>query len=224
MQLNQITLQNYRGFKDIQFDFQGKSTVIYGINGAGKSSVLRGINVLFARAVSKAVANQFKQSVPISWDDVHFGTSIASIHGLFTFDGKEEYPYGLSYDKNTGKRLINKKNIFDFTEAFTSLYLVDGASLPVFAYYGVNRSVLDVPLRIRKKHEFGKLEAYQNALKATTDFRTFFEWFRNQQEIEDNTARELGDFNYKCPALEATKTAKARRTFSIHYGRTYHCS
>ena len=207
MQLNQITLQNYRGFKDIQFDFQGKSTVIYGINGAGKSSVLRGINVLFARAVSKAVANQFKQSVPISWDDVHFGTSIASIHGLFTFDGKEEYPYGLSYDKNTGKRLINKKNIFDFTEAFTSLYLVDGASLPVFAYYGVNRSVLDVPLRIRKKHEFGKLEAYQNALKATTDFRTFFEWFRNQQEIEDNTARELGDFNYKCPALEATKTA-----------------
>ena len=95
MQLNQITLQNYRGFKDIQFDFQGKSTVIYGINGAGKSSVLRGINVLFARAVSKAVANQFKQSVPISWDDVHFGTSIASIHGLFTFDGKEEYPYCL---------------------------------------------------------------------------------------------------------------------------------
>ena len=87
MQLNQITLQNYRGFKDIQFDFQGKSTVIYGINGAGKSSVLRGINVLFARAVSKAVANQFKQSVPISWDDVHFGTSISSIHGLFTFDG-----------------------------------------------------------------------------------------------------------------------------------------
>lgn len=209
MQLQQISLQNYRGFKNIELDFQGKSTVLYGINGVGKSSILRGINLLFARAVSKVVMSEFKQTVPISRDDVYFGTSRASIHGSFVFDNRESYPYGFLFDKTTGKRQINRKVISDFSEAFSALYLSENSALPVFAYYGVNRSVLDVPLRIRKRHEFGKLEAYQNALKATTDFRTFFEWFRNQQEIENSKARELGDFHYHSPALEATKTAIA---------------
>lgn len=207
MRLEQITLQNYRGFKDVQIDLQGKSTVLYGINGAGKSSILRGINALFARAVSKVVMNQFKITVPISRDDVYFGASKTCINGVFAFDNGKKYPYGLSFDKTTGKRQINSKVVSDFSDAFSDLYLAEDSALPVFAYYGVNRSVLDVPLRIRKKHEFGKLEAYQNALKATADFRTFFEWFRNQQEIEDSKARELRDFSYKSPALEATKTA-----------------
>ena len=103
MQLNQIGLRNYRGFKNITLDFQGKSTVLYGINGVGKSSILRGINLLFARAVCRVVMSEFKQIVPISRDDVHFGTSRASVHGSFTFDDGKEYPYGFSYDKGTGR-------------------------------------------------------------------------------------------------------------------------
>lgn len=207
MQLNQIGLRNYRGFKNITLDFQGKSTVLYGINGVGKSSILRGINLLFARAVCRVVMSEFKQIVPISRDDVHFGTSRASVHGSFTFDDGKEYPYGFSYDKGTGTRQVNRKVISDFAGAFSAQYLSEHAPLPVFAYYGVNRAVLDVPLRIKQKHEFGKLEAYQNALKATTDFRTFFEWFRNQQEIENSRAVELKNLEYRSPALEATRTA-----------------
>ena len=57
----------------------------------------------------------------------------------------------------------------------------EGASIPLAVYYDVNRAVLDVPLKIRTRHEFDQLAAYDKALTADRkDFRLFFEWYRNR--------------------------------------------
>jgi predicted ATP-binding protein involved in virulence len=57
--------------------------------------------------------------------------------------------------------------------------------IPMFVYYPVNRAVLDVPLRIRKKHEFNIIETYENALISGVNFRMFFEWFRIREDLEN---------------------------------------
>lgn len=51
----------------------------------------------------------------------------------------------------------------------------ENVNLPIFDYYPVNRAVLDIPLRVRGKHSFGLLAAYEGALTSGADFRTFFE-------------------------------------------------
>jgi predicted ATP-binding protein involved in virulence len=51
-------------------------------------------------------------------------------------------------------------------------------NLPLFAYYPVNRAEVDIPLRIREKHSFDLLSAYNDSLTSGANFRTFFEWFR----------------------------------------------
>jgi hypothetical protein len=57
-------------------------------------------------------------------------------------------------------------------------------------YYPTNRVVLDVPLRIKQKHLFEPLNAYDSALtKGNIDFRRFFEWFRNREDLENQNYR-----------------------------------
>lgn len=63
-------------------------------------------------------------------------------------------------------------------------------SLPLAVYYPTNRVVLDVPLRIKQKHLFEPLNAYDSALtKGNIDFRRFFEWFRNREDLENQNYR-----------------------------------
>ncbi len=43
---------------------------------------------------------------------------------------------------------------------------------------------------IRRKHEFSQLEAYEDALITGVNFRHFFEWFRNREDLENETLLE----------------------------------
>ena len=81
-------------------------------------------------------------------------------------------------------------------------------SIPVVVFYGVGRNVLDTPLRIRTKHEFSQLAAYDEALlkeRSTNDFRLFFEWYREREDLENEMLRE--ENNYIDPQLNAVRSA-----------------
>jgi hypothetical protein len=79
--------------------------------------------------------------------------------------------------------------------------------LPVCVRYGTNRAVLDIPIRIRTRHTFTPLDAYDGALKgAGTDFRRFFEWFRLRED-DENEQRARGKPRYRDPQLQAVRQA-----------------
>lgn len=85
----------------------------------------------------------------------------------------------------------------------------DSANIPLCVYSPVNRAVLDIPLRIRGKHAFQQLSAYDHALTAARrDFRVFFEWFRNREDIENEN--RIADGDYREVQLEAVRRAIAR--------------
>jgi predicted ATP-binding protein involved in virulence len=50
--------------------------------------------------------------------------------------------------------------------------------------------VLDIPLRIRNKHGFDRLSAFEKAIESKIDFRTFFEWFRNKVEKRNSLIKK----------------------------------
>lgn len=60
------------------------------------------------------------------------------------------------------------------------------APVPFAAFYRTNRAVLDIPLRIRKKHSFDQLSVFDDALDGGwSSFRLFFEWFREREDLEN---------------------------------------
>ena len=53
MKLHRLTINNIRGIRQFEHDFQGNNAIIYGANGTGKSSVLDAIDFLLTGRMSK---------------------------------------------------------------------------------------------------------------------------------------------------------------------------
>ena len=51
----------------------------------------------------------------------------------------------------------------------------------------MERVVLDIPLKIKERHNFLQLDGYDNSLNQGVDFRRFFEWFREREDSENET-------------------------------------
>lgn len=208
MHLQELELTNFKGIESLTLPFKGKSTVLYGINGVGKSSVLYAINILFSRLINRI--SKYRPTLALAETDVSYGAHFTKIKGIFLFDDSQAVLYHRAYDKKQNQKTHNAKSLEAFTRHFLSLYLDEGApspNMPIFASYGVNRAVLDVPLRIRTTHTFERVAAFENAIQSKVDFRLFFEWFREREWLETKEKLESKNLDYKDGILEAVRTA-----------------
>ncbi|MBN3897535.1 MAG: AAA family ATPase [Nostoc sp. NOS(2021)] len=79
-------------------------------------------------------------------------------------------------------------------------------NLPLAVYYPVNRAVLDIPLEIAEKYEFKQIDSYEQSLTGgKIDFKSFFEWFRNREDLENELRRD--NLNYRDRQLESVRGA-----------------
>ena len=61
--------------------------------------------------------------------------------------------------------------------------------MPLVVQYPVSRAVLDIPVRIREKHDFVPHSALDGAMAlGNKTFRHFFEWFRDREDLENESA------------------------------------
>ena len=70
-------------------------------------------------------------------------------------------------------------------------------------------------MRIRTHHTFDIYSAFEKAIENKIDFRTFFEWYRNQEDYENECKIEKGDFYYEDRALESCETRQFWRCLMI---------
>jgi predicted ATP-binding protein involved in virulence len=139
--------------------------------------------------------------------DIENGKNKTNIAGTLLLSDKE-INYGRGMAKQPISRTHDLKSLTNYAKIYAEKYLADEtASIPIFVNYGVLRLVVDVPLRIRTKHSFDRLTAFEKAIESKIDFRTFFEWFRNQEDIENAEKIRRKDFKYTDKALTAVKKA-----------------
>jgi predicted ATP-binding protein involved in virulence len=81
-------------------------------------------------------------------------------------------------------------------------------NIPIAVYYPTERTIIDVPLRIRKRHDFThQLAVFEGALqRRSQDFKVFFEWFRDREDLE-NERRLDGEPGHRDRELEAVRRA-----------------
>lgn len=209
MRLHELKLDNFKAIESTDINFGGKSTIIFGINGTGKSTVLRSINLLYANIINQIVnRKELKQSYAIQLEDIRYGARETQISAVFDIKG-ECIEYGRRMVRNTGKKYENKEGIRRISEIFHNEYVSDEiqGDIPIFANYGTNRLVLDIPLRIRTHHTFDIYSSLEKAIENKIDFRTFFEWYRNQEDYENEKKIEMSDLDYKDKSLEAVRIA-----------------
>ena len=211
MRIKQLRMQSFRGIGDLTIDFDEKEpTVFIGINGVGKSSILDCLAILLSR-FSSAIQHSTASGRLFTEEDIKNDKNETHNEIITDFESQKftwsltKVKKGRMKDTSTNLSEINK--IAENIKHKLSSSLSEEYNLPVIIYYSTNRAVLDIPLKIRKQHSFEQIDTYENALSGTgSEFRIFFEWFRKQEDLE-NELRLENNPDYRDKQLEAVRQA-----------------
>ncbi|VVO32379.1 AAA family ATPase [Pseudomonas fluorescens] len=176
-------------------------TVLVGNNGAGKTTLLKSLATSLSWLVAR-IRTEKGNGNHLANEDIRNGASVAFVF-VAVVDGslaRSDYPEGDQKNHlfswaiargRQGRKIAVHSELVDASRLAdhyrSELTASDKASLPLIAYYPVERSVLEIPLKIRTKHSFDQLDGYDNSLNRGVDFRRFFEWFREREDSENET-------------------------------------
>ncbi len=212
LRVDWLIVASYRGLESIDFR-PTNFNVFVGINGSGKSALLHGLATVLSRLTSRIVSGRMG-GLQMSPLDIREPGPVAAILSAISSDREV---YGQSVFRGAlGRNPTLGFGVTDGTRELPSLgRLADlyrerltseaAAPLPVIAMYPVNRAVVDIPSRIRGGHKFDQVAAYDGAFQTQRNFRTFFEWFRERQEVE--TDRRLEESRFRDPQLQAVRSS-----------------
>jgi predicted ATP-binding protein involved in virulence len=222
MEIKRVSLKNIGPFETLEIPFAptehnaSKITVFVGNNGTGKTSVLQALATslswLIARLRTEKGNGNLLPEEAIR-NDANAATleiEICDSFGPSTSRNESErgnrWQWTLARTR-TGRKAQYASQLNECTalanEYRNALTQDDKISLPLIAFYPVERVVLDIPLKIRTKHTFRQLDAYDNSLSQGVDFRRFFEWFREREDTE-NESGISEDFLSRLRALAET--------------------
>lgn len=192
MRIKELSIRNFRGIKHLHIQPDKNINIIIGENGAGKSSVLESIAYLLSWFTAR-ITNLKGNGQTIKPDDIHIGEWDAEIAITMELnESREEVKWSL-YGSS---RKLEKGGRTDLSAMMSLVrhYIKEQengtiSSVPVLAHYKVNRSVVDIPLRVKNLRPDNIFEVYKTSFKNNTGFRTFFSWYRNREDIENERLR-----------------------------------
>ncbi|MBR8828895.1 MAG: AAA family ATPase [Gomphosphaeria aponina SAG 52.96 = DSM 107014] len=208
MKVKSMKINSFRGIRDLSLNFKPtQATVIIGSNGVGKSSILDCLAILLSSLTNEFI-EQDEEKLTLKQEDINNNRQETKNEITILWENSQEVTWECSLfktaRKNTASNISVNKLIEKIDEKLTAS---SEQNLPLAIYYRVNRSVLDIPLRIRTKYAFEQSSAYYQALISDkNDFRLFFTWFREREDLE-NEKRLNENNDYKDPQLEAVRQA-----------------
>ena len=216
MKITKITLLNFRGVKSLSLDIHSRLNVFFVMNGGGKSTILDAIAIMLSWTVNR-IKSVNSTGKPISEKNIN-NQHYSALIELTCIDENKKFSWRLTKSrKGYGhpEERSDLTNLNEYTKQIQHEIAVEKEkiNLPLFVYYPVNRAVLDIPLRIKAKHQFNLLAAYDSALTSGANFRTFFEWFREREDLENENRRYVDNFIkpenfcFPDPQLEAVRQA-----------------
>ena len=190
MHIEKLSIANFRGAKELKLFLHPRLNVFVGMNGAGKSTILDATAILLSWLANR-IKTHGASGKPIKESDIRNDSIWAN--SAINLNDDDDPPVNWTITKvrsgHSRKDIVAAKlnELSELSEKYRiKMTETDGrTNLPLLAYYPVNRVVLDIPKRIRSKHSFDILSIYEESLTNSANFRTFFEWFREREDFEN---------------------------------------
>ncbi len=141
IRLDSIDLVNYKKFTKTSVTFDRSLTVLSGKNGSGKSSVLSGVTLILSWIIAR-LRNEAGVGLYVPPLDVNNRAINGWVVGRI-FEGEVLVP-NKAKPGLYKEHALNISPIKEYVASKRTSYSQDSTpALPVFAYYGVKRAVLD---------------------------------------------------------------------------------
>ncbi len=193
MHIKKLKLTNYRGIENCTINFNSSMNVIVGANGRGKSTILDACALLLNRAIPGFQNNlTFKKETDITKDKHEANLELEFSAEIYNMIDSSLEPCTVTYAPSKIKNARYHLNFLNVRNTLVEDIIINEKQvpLPIIAYYRTERAVFDIPKRLRTKHYFKPINAYDDCLAGKADFRLFFEWFRNQDDIINEQYRK----------------------------------
>ncbi|MBD1211407.1 MAG: AAA family ATPase [Dolichospermum circinale Clear-D4] len=231
MRIEELHLQNFRGFRELKLTLPPDLAVFIGSNGSGKSSILDSIAIFLSQFLS--LFNKTFSKFDLTEDDINIKSDtvyniIHIVTDADTITGENTKLTWKNVNSSTNDlwrlsqlEIIQNTNDVEINNyAYKILEDIDifpHLSLPILVYYQTNRiSISSASLNdsIKDKQAIiynNQLDGYKEAFSdKINDFRDFLYWFKEEEEYE-NEVRLRQDTNFRNPRLEIIR--KALETF-----------
>ncbi|NQE32963.1 AAA family ATPase [Microcoleus asticus] len=211
MKVKRLKMNSFRGFSDLTLEFDtDEPTVFIGINGVGKSSILECLAILLFW-LTKRIQTSNSNRPLFTEDDIKNGCKETHNEITISINDWPEVVWSLTKvrkgrNKDTSSNIGDLKRVVDRINS--QLEANSYAALPLAVYYPTNRAVIDILLKIRTKHLFEQTAYEEVLIGGQIDFRRFFEWFRDREDLENEIRLNDSD-QYRDRQLEAVRYAIA---------------
>jgi predicted ATP-binding protein involved in virulence len=210
MKLQKLSLANFKGFEQLDLDFEPDVTVLAGINGIGKSSVLYAIAVILSKALPLFTPSRSKPRY-FEYDDIYIKKEPATqflvtmqlevmsqLLNIFihkTIDDKSDgSDHGIVIIRSDEP---NEERYRPWTQTLTgglvvgieSMYtalnnLKSAKNQPIAVYFSPKRQLPGRPRSLPAQKPFKTSQAYSFALNdREVELREFLDWFRTQEKL-----------------------------------------
>ncbi len=195
MQIQHLYLKNIGQFKELRMDFAptdevaSNVTVFIADNGGGKTTIVKSLATVLSWLVNR-IRTKNSSGTPIPLEVIRNNAPSACVDISVT-NANKNFKWSLARTQK-GKKGEHTSALEGCTKLadFFKMHLTENAesSVPLLAFYSVERVVVDIPLRIGKRHTFGQIDGYDESLTSGVDFRRFFEWFREREDKENENS------------------------------------
>jgi predicted ATP-binding protein involved in virulence len=212
MKIKRLNIRNYRGIDEATFDLSDRLNVFVGTNGSGKTSVLDSIVISLTWLINR-IQRENTNGRPITDHNIKYDTPFSSIE-IEVLEGKKVYTWKIAKTKrgykNTEKSELH--GVSALAENYQNL-LHEKSTLPVIAYYPINRVVNSTTPESSNKESINSLDVYENALGGKANYHSFFEWFRTQDDIVNEKVQSRTKWMIKNKTWVKRKTKKLLSIF-----------
>lgn len=206
MKIKEIHIHNFRSIEQLHLtDLHPSCNLVVGVNGVGKSSLLDSIAILLSWLIAR-MKSPTARGVALNDADIRLHAHNGCQLSLET---DNQINWSICKQKSFSSRPTAKACQTDLT-AMTpwAEHLVEqgeaGHSIPVLMYYPVERAVAAAPVNLHRQQP-AIWDVYKEALSGNANFRSLFEWYRLQEDIENELIRDQPD--YRDRNLEAVRRA-----------------
>ena len=239
MRIQQLVLENFRGFEKLEMDFpegEGGLVVLVGVNGSGKTSVLDAIRKAFAQILI-ILNNDFDLEGGLNYPRYRIPDYVYNFnnHRKDIRIKSQHEGYRLTIGIKASNNDTVKYRYFFNGEKYSHLNYSERISLhhgfnnivkndsPIFINYSINRILKDennfTPnvIEINKSANGQFFELMNNFLlsfEPGVDFRNLLTWFRDKEDYE-NELRLNQDPDFVDPELNILR--KIIENFSLGY-------